>query len=214
MLYDVHVELRHGDAIVESVDRPLAIRMFRAQGRSLMFSGRRWVLRGVRRCKSPDSPITAWRDAGAAMLVETPNYTRATEAARLGVPLVVKIRETILADVELQLRRFAHWPEVVVVAIGAAADLPDDIGRSVNSILLAAHCSAESAPAALPGWASVMLCESTDAAELARAVTGRDYPVIAMRPLEPSTDIAAARAACDKLQADLAPQADLAGYIV
>ena len=214
MLYEVRVELRRGDEVVATVERPLAIRMFGPRGRDLNFSGRRWVLRGVRRDTAPDAPITAWREAGAAMLVEVLDDDLAAEAARIGIPLVVSIRETTPEGVTAELRRLARLPAVIMAAIDATAALPDDIGVAAIDIRLAAHCQAENSPPALPRWANVLLCESEDAAAMVDAVADRDIPVIAFRPAGQLMEIAKARAACDALQRDLAPQADLAGYIV
>ncbi|MCE9557129.1 MAG: hypothetical protein K8T91_27595 [Planctomycetes bacterium] len=214
MLYDVRVELRRGDTVIATAQRPLAIRKFEPRGCDLNLSGKRWVLRGVRRKIVPHGPLTSWREAGAAMLLTDLDEALATEAARLGVPLVAMIGGTTRDEIAAELRRLARCPAVLLAAIEAGANLPDDIGLAAIDIRLAAYSRAENAPAVLPAWANLLLCESVDAIAIGRAVAGREYPVIALCPRSEVSDIAAARAACDLLQRDLAPFADLAGYIV
>jgi hypothetical protein len=214
MLYDVRVELRRDGELVDLVERPLAIRALVPRGRDLFLGAKRWVIRGARQSAAPDSPLSAWCEAGAAMLVDNLDEKLADEAARLGVPLVAMIRAKSTDSVTAELQRLARFPAVIIAAIDAAADLPGDIGLAAIDIRRAAYCRAEAVPPALPVWACMLLCESADAGAIARAAAGRDYPVIALRPIGQAVDIAIARAACDKLQADLAPQVDLAGYIV
>lgn len=45
--YQVQVELRRGKAVIDTVERELAIRNFGPRGKSLFLEGKRWVLRGV-----------------------------------------------------------------------------------------------------------------------------------------------------------------------
>lgn len=214
MLYDVRVELRLGGDVVATAQRPLAIRKLEPRGRDLNLSGKRWVLRGVRRSNVPHEPLGAWREAGAAMLLTDLDEALASDAARLGVPLVALIRETTNDEIAAQLRRLARCPAVILAAIDAGADLPDDIGLTAIDIRLAAYSLAEHTPAVLPVWANLLLCESEDITVLGRSVAERNHPVIALCPAKHAPNIATARAACDALQRDLAPLADLAGYIV
>lgn len=214
MLYEVQVELRQDDRVISRTNRPLAIRMFGPRGRDFNLAGKRWVLRGVRRSLLPDAPLAAWRETGAAMLVAAPDDTLADEAARLGVPLVALVRAESINDLRAELSRLARFPSVVIAVIDAAAELPSDVPLTAPNILLAASCRDEDAPSPLPPWANVLLCESTDAVKLARAASGRPFPVIALRPEEGTADLATARRTCDILQRDLASHVDLAGYAV
>ena len=213
MLYEVRVELRREGDVVAAVQRPLAIRKFEPRGRDLNLSGKRWVLRGARRSNVAPGPLSSWHEAGAAMLLSDFDEALASDAARLGVPLVALTRGTTREVIAAELRCLACSPAVVIAAIDAGADLPDDIGLAAIDIRLAAHSPAQRVPDTLPRWASLLLCESDDAVAIGRAATDREFPVIALRPAEHAPDIATARAACDALQRDLAPLADLAGYI-
>jgi len=214
MLYDVYVELRQDGNLVATAQRPLAIRMFGPRGRDLNLAGKRWVLRGVRQGLAPAAPLSAWRETGAAMLLAELDEALALEAARQGVPLVAMVRKTTTAEVAAELRRLARCPAVMAAAINAAAPLPSDVGLAAIDIRLAAYCHAGDAPGQLPRWANMLLCESSDAAAIGRVANGHPYPVIALRPEDHAANLVAARRACDVLQRDLAPNADLAGYVV
>jgi hypothetical protein len=66
----------------------------------------------------------------------------------------------------------------------------------------------------LPPWAQAIVCEVADPAEFGRRIQSLECPVIALRRLETSLSLPEARTACDRLQRDLAPHGDFAGYLV
>lgn len=58
------------------------------------------------------------------------------------------------------------------------------------------------------------MLEGDDAKDLAQHARKLRTPVLAYRPLHEAADLAAARAACDTLQRDLAGRGNFAGYVV
>ena len=60
----------------------------------------------------------------------------------------------------------------------------------------------------------IAVVEVNDAARFAEKVRGVALPVVVFRPLERQCSVDEARAACDRLQRDLAPLGQYAGYIV
>jgi hypothetical protein len=95
----------------------------------------------------------------------------------------------------------------VVLAAGAAVE--PTIRGAARNLLFAAKFAANE-PIIPPPWAQVLMCDAN--AENGLQIGACRLPILACR--RASADIGAARAACDRLQYDLAPMGDFAGYLV
>jgi hypothetical protein len=213
------------------------IRRLSVQGDHLVFDHKHWVLRGAKaeaRDEIEMSEITlghsargegsgslstagqrfslaAWHETPLAAAVDHPPDRFCELASRLGVLLVARVAGD--GDLGAELRRLARWP-AVGIAILAAAPSDDDPRRHARNLLLSQSVSAEAAiePAA---WAQLLFCEVADAAGFARKVAGCRLPIVAVRPSEVGLSPVEARAACDRLQRDLAAEGlQMAGYLV
>lgn len=211
-LYRVEAELRRGDEVLAAADRWLGIRPLGARDRRLFFQARPWVARGVRRDEVPNATLSAWRASAAAMYVADPLDELCQEASRVGVMLLAGLSAGT-ADPAAAVRRLGRWPSVAMAVLESGAPLPATIRLLAPNLLLAQHVGpgAALAPAA---WAHVVVCEDGDAAMLARRAAHCPLPVIAQRNAGRQTDLADARAHCDRLQRDLAGRGDFAGYLV
>lgn len=148
-----------------------------------------------------------------AMLVTRPDDAFCEEAGRIGGALVVDLRGQI-SNWTTALRRFAWFPAVMLVLVDDDAPSPLD---GVGSSLVAANViDAESGPDRLARqpWVSVLAVELEPDQRPPAWVAVCGKPVIAIRRGVSYADFHEARAACDRLQADLAPEFNLAGYFV
>lgn len=211
-LYRVNVELRRSGRVLETAERLLGIRMFGPRGRSLFLEGQRWVLRGVVQDEVMEDELTAWREASAAMIVSRSDETLCRDAARLGVMLVVSVTGS-RDEVICELRRLAQSAAVAIAVVENTRDADEQLRYVAPNVLLAQHFPAAS-PVVPASWADVLICEVSQIDEFARRVADCKVPVIALRRLGGRDRLSDARAACDRLQRDLAPVGDFAGYVV
>ena len=112
----------------------------------------------------------------------------------------------------VRLRQLAWHPSVLAVLADDAAELAD----APPSLVLGCAVTA-TLPAAgdvIPKWAHVIAVELSAGERPPARLAHCGKPVIAVRRGASYADVHEARAACDRLQADLAPQFDLAGYFV
>lgn len=209
-LYDVTVELRRGSAVVETATRTIGLRPLAVAGRNLVFGGKTWVLRAIRSEAPSEAILRQCREHAAALLApaESLDEKRLTQASEQGVLVIAEIAG---GSAEAELSRLSRY---AAVAIGV---LPPGCGavRSAapGNILLAHHLvQGQSEPP--PDDARLVLGKVTDAATFADWGRTLTRPVIAFRPLPLLVEIATARAECDRLQRDLAPYGQFAGYIV
>ena len=206
--YRAELRLERAGQVVARAERTVGIRPLGARGRDLLFDGHRWVLRGVLADEVSASELAEWHDAPAVMVVRGVDEALLTAATRVGVLVVVDL-ETTEADV---VRRLARWPAVglVVLPRGCSAD----VARASGNLLLGERFAAGEAvePAA---WADVVLVEvGASLPDFAARIAHCDKPALAVRPAGRLASVGAGRAACDRLQADLASHGEPAGYIV
>lgn len=209
-LYRIQVAIQEGPRTIASYVRELAFRRLGTVGRDLRLEGKRWVLRGVATSSSDAQNPGDWRTAEASLWTADLNDAVGSATARDGVLVVADVRHANNA-VE-QLRDLAHWPSVAVVVLDrnvAGAGLQQ---VAPNVILAQAFEVGERIE--LASWAQLAVCFVGDIAEFARRIQGLALPLIACRPLPEPVGVVDARAACDRLQRDLARHCDLAGYIV
>ena len=130
-------------------------------------------------------------------------------ASELGVPLVVDLRGYD-GDITAKLLSCAWHPAVALVlfdtSLASAFYQPRAvrIARIVDQV----ECLDEAS------WANVIAIEIDETESPPDWAATCEKPVIAIRRSGDYADLANARRQCDRLQADLAPQFDLAGYIV
>ncbi|MAT70172.1 MAG: hypothetical protein CMJ58_11700 [Planctomycetaceae bacterium] len=201
-----------------------AFRRWYAVGAAFQLSGKRTVLRGAAVSsafarESEDAIaelLQTARDTESALVVPRPPLAFCEQASREGVALVVDLRSDSEAVAHTVPTNLIHCGAVFAAIVTAAQldDTVDQLRRNGVSIVLT--CSVADDP---PGAEALARCDALAVelqadeappawlAELSR-------PVFAIRRGAAAPTMAAARAAADQLQADLAPQFDLAGYFV
>jgi hypothetical protein len=198
--YQADVELLDGDRAVARASRIFGIRRLGAAGRTLMFEGKSWVLRGMMADELPRTDLAGWHEADAAMVVRNPNDAVCDAASRVGVLLVAELGTNEVP----QIVRLRRWPAVGIVVVTGPAD-HDLRGEGHNAIL--AQRLPAGGPAPAP-WAQAALVEAGAGFE------NLQVPRIALRPAGQLETVEEGRRRCDLLQRDLAQLGQFAGYIV
>jgi hypothetical protein len=214
--YKVNIEvLQHGE-VIHHEERLLGIRPLGARGKSFYLDSRRWVLRGGFSNAMQAKELADWRDAELAPVVsysEDAEYLAA--ASELGVLLVGHLvgesEETLP-----RLERLGHWPAVGMVLIDTPIDEAALLAQWPHNLLLGQRLRVDETmqefqPAA---WADFVVGDVMDPALFAAQTKAVELPVIACRQIGSERNVGAVRTACERLQQDLAPYGDFAGYLV
>ena len=209
MLYDVELELELADGTTAAWRHTLGLRRWEIDGRRLFWERRRIVLRGIvaEDCTSEILPAAA--EAEVALVVRDPDESFMQRASDLGVPLMADLRG-YSGDLTPKLLSYAWQPSVALVLV-------DDRVASAHYKPHAVKIGCVFSPAygfAAADWADVIVIELHETERPPAWAATCAKPVIAIRRGEAYAELAEARRGCDRLQAVLAPQFDLAGYFV
>lgn len=213
-LYRATVEVRRGDEVVAKYEQDFGIRPLGVRGKRLVFDGKTWVPRAVRRdVVVGEAPLELWRETATVMVVDDPSDEICREASEIGVILFAKI--SVGVDAATTCRRLGRFAAVAMVLLQSShGDVPTDVTRNIIPAQLLEKRSA-----------IMNLRSSTRVAVFLHPADGspgffgeleiddRFLPGIVQRNATPR-GLIEARAACDTLQADLASEGDIAGYIV
>jgi hypothetical protein len=200
-IYDVSVKLVDDrkavwkDAQLQVGFCPLSI-----QGRFFHWEGKPWILRGISAASVTEHlPITAWKGYGTAFL-ENPTDEVLQTASSQGV--------IVFADLSKRLILSSLYPAAAFVRL----PVRESYCSPPNSLLsLDIHSTRDIA--VLPD-AHFVHAHIIDGVTQIRELAELKAPVVVHRPLPWRVSVEEARAACDKLQADLAPYGQFAGYVV
>jgi hypothetical protein len=209
MVYRAHIELQHAGRTVARAERLLGIKPLGVRGSQIVCEGKNLVLRAVRWDHVPPTPLSVWREQAAAIDIDEPNDAWLEEASQAGVWVIARIQRP---DGELSavVRRLARWPAVAMIALGSATGmrLSHPTGNCILAqIVPAAGLSTSEA------WCQAVIASAEQAGEPAAATGLGSRPVLVERDSQ-FDNLAAARRACDLLQAELADRGQFAGYIV
>ncbi|MFN0020137.1 MAG: hypothetical protein ACKVP0_17900 [Pirellulaceae bacterium] len=209
-IYDVTVELRRGQDIIASEVRQIGFKPLGISGRFFTWEGKPWVMRGIKQVNSTiETDIFAWRDQGA-VLVGVPSSDELRLASEKGI-LVYCMLAADADRLKSELRRVSYHP--AVFAFGTC--YPDRgsglKGVAPNVLLFFYGIVDQEYP--LPHWASFGHIAAGEPQETAEVALQTAEPIV-LSKFHAKSSLSEARAAADKLQADLAPYGQFAGYIV
>lgn len=215
-LYRATVEVRRGAEVLATYEQDFGIRPLGVIGRRLVYCGKTWVPRAVRRSVVVgEAPLEHWRETATVMVVDDPDEDLCREASEVGVLLfaTLGVSSIPLRDRIRRLRRYAAVAMVIVEAFGPSeADFTPDDARNV---VLAQAIDVE--PGVHMIWPEarclVIDCGRRGEENAATGVANEAIPCLVQRNTDLGT-LMELRAACDRLQADLAGKCDPAGYIV
>lgn len=215
-LYDLHMRVRDSRGTIRELDRSLGLRRLVAHGRNLRLGGERIVLRGASCEQLEASRLVESRAAGTAIVTRYPNDELYDAAAHMGVFLVADTTVN-LGNLVSVFRDLSWQPAVALVLLDRDQIVEEHalVSRRMNLLLAQRIRTGETA-----GISDIAAAADVIAVELAEGERPPEWvprlvkPVIAIRRGRAYADFHEARAACDRLQAELAPEFDLAGYFV
>ncbi len=215
-LYDLRLRSQDAQETVRELDRSLGLRRLLAHGRDLRLNGERIVLRGACCEQLESSRLAEARAAETAILTRFPNDELYDAAATTGVFLVADVAEDS-GDLLSTFRELSWQPAVALVLLNRDQIAEDHAraGRRMNLLLAQRIRLGETAKESdVAAAADVIAVELDDRDRRPAWMARATKPVIAIRRAEVYADLYEARAACDRLQAELAPEFNLAGYFV
>jgi hypothetical protein len=210
-LYHLIGNINHADGSTTSLDRMIGFRRLRPERASLRLEGERVVFRGAAEATFGIDGLDEARSAGAMLIVSDLNEDFCQAADRTGVGLIADLRNDA-GSIGAKLRRLAWRPSVMVVILDVeAASAGREAGLLVANTVRA---TAEPSPADSRLAPNLFVVELSPGERPPAWAALSRRPVIAVRRGAAYADLQGARAACDQLQADLAPEFNLAGYFV
>jgi hypothetical protein len=209
-LYELELRWQDAEGGDHSFKRLVGLRRLSPRRNSLYWDSRRVVLRGMRVPMVTADLIAAARAADVTLLTP-PTDEQCALADRFGTPLIADLRDAdSTAD---HLARLVEHPSVAMVLVNDRQLFPSEIEQlplgGIYAVAVDAPCATPLAP-----WSNVIVVELQPGDRPHAALAHCAKPVIAIRRGESYADFAAARAACDRLQTELSPEFNLAGYFV
>jgi hypothetical protein len=211
-LYTLIVELQMADGTEMTVSHPLALRRWCADGPNLRLERKRVVLRGAEMRRPEAGVLPTAHGVETALLVRQPDLAFCREANRQGVAIIADFR-SMSGDALSALRACAWQPSVMMALVDDAAG--EKLGRLAAPLLAAVVRRTDNDTAAVDRpWADVIAVEVAVDERPPAWLATCGKPVVAIRRGATYAAVYGARAACDRLQGDLAPEFNLAGYFV
>jgi hypothetical protein len=213
LLYRLDMQLRSTAGETHAFSRLVGIRRWSVDRTALWLDGRRTVLRGVYAGPHDltEKQLVEAHAEQLTLIAHQPDAAFCEAASRIGVALVTDLRGLGQpAAVTRELVRASHWPAVLMALVEVsqvAGDQPLPAGLMMVHPLDTSN--GEMAP-----WSDGVLVATDAPHALPDWLAEVDKPVLALRRGPPDMCLATVRQACDRLQADLAPRFDLAGYFV
>jgi hypothetical protein len=200
------------DSRETKIDAMVGLRRWACDGASFRLNRKRVVLRGAAAPQTGESTLGIARASEAVLIVRDPPDAFCREASRHGVALIADLRGCA-AKTPARLKLLAWHPSVLVALVDDR-----DWSCSILSPIVPASCvvkaTSDAATSADRPWARALTVELHAGERPPAWLAESGKPVIAIRRGVSYADFHEARAACDQLQADLAPEFDLAGYFV
>jgi hypothetical protein len=215
-LYDLRWRTQDAHGTIRELDRSLGLRRLTAHGRDLRQNGERIVLRGACCEHLEPSRLAEARAAETAILTQYPNDELYDAAANMGVFLIADA--TAYSGDLLSLFRELSWQPAVALVLLNRDQIAEDQTRAVRrmSLLLAQRIRGDdrTVEADIAAEADVIAVELAEGDRPPAWLARVTKPVIAIRRGRVYAELHEARVACDRLQAELAPEFNLAGYFV
>jgi hypothetical protein len=216
-LYRAVIEVQREGEVIASCERAFGIRRLGVRGRWLHFDGKRHILRGVSQSGLMENEAEFARESWTTIVSSRPDERHCEFASRRGVLLIADLiashRNSTAKEIAIELRRLSRWPAVGFALLHTDQKLPADFHMTARNLLLAQYVTVNDTLISA-FWADLAFVELTDPAEFAHKTSGLNTAVVAVRQQINSPSIEQSRAECDRLQSDLAPFGDFAGYIV
>jgi Glycosyl hydrolases family 2 len=205
-LYQVQVELQ-GDPAASSVayqTTTFGFRRFGTRAQSLNLNGRRWVLRGIAADNQFTSDIAAYKELAITLVIQQVDVSLLTLASQQGWPILVDASHNI----QLHWSTVWEWAQFPCVLAIVLPTWHESWPPIPNLVRVQRLHPGESAAA----WADVVLLDITEP-HTSVDFSRYSQPIIAWQRVD-CPSLLAAREAIDLLQASLAGNGPMAGYVV
>ena len=208
-LYDLEVEVALADGTKAAWQHTVGLRRWDVDGRHLFRERRRVVLRGAVVAKLSSDNLSEATEAEVALMLSSPSESLLQHACQLGVPLVIDLRGAT-GDLSPRLLNYTWQPAVALILLDASVSQTHY--KPQGTIL---GCVVQSGDVEVDyHWVDVFAVQLSKDQLPPAWIADCGKPVIAIRDDAAYANFKEARRGCDRLQAELAPQFDLAGYFV
>lgn len=208
-------ELRRVDAASDGRVHTLGLRNLSVHGPNLRLGGKRVVLRGAATLMLSDQETQEAHAAEAAIVLRSVDDATLVAASRRGVFTLVDA--TAIAGALAHVIARLSWRPAAAVVLLRGDQLEGVSARGMECPLLVAQrfdSSNVTDTDAIAADCNVAVAIVERGKRPPRWMSTCGRPVVAVRRGATYADFVEARAGCDRLQADLAPEFDLAGYFV
>ena len=208
----LHMQLEDGQKIEQTTQ--IGLTRWESHWRNLRLETQRIVLRGAGTTCPTAETLQSAREARTALLIKEMNQATCDAADALGVVLCLDLRDS--DDFDYSALADIHFSPSIFLALVSSEQRDDQkICDLLPSHCLIAQClSTESTIEESLDAGPVLAFDLKPGERPPAWVPMASRPVIGIRRGEEYTDLSQARAACDRLQAELAPEFNLAGYFV
>lgn len=208
--YRVQIEVRRHGKLMETLERTLGLRTLGPDGGNLRFEGERWVLRGVSIDDVRPAQVAELHKQFAALVTRSRDEAVLAAASSQGVLVAARLVDAFTKiDVTNALRQLTRWPAVAFVVLESDAIDASSAKQIAPNLLIGRRATPEEF-----AGADFVVCPANELQHFKEAASTLTVPILALRCMSPPQSIAEARAGCDRLQRDLVPLGDFAGYIV
>lgn len=216
-LYELKLQTTTHAGETQEHTATLGFKQWYTDGTSWNLQGKRFVLRGAQSLGDAPSELPQAREAETSLIVPPPNETTLRSADLNGTSLIIDLRNDH-GNYHDQISRFSWSPAIMAVIVSPEqltlkANPPSTHSTSIPVGLAVNAQTTQAEHLENPTFDFYAVQLNTDEHPPTWLLEA-DKPVIAIRNGVDYADFSAARTACDRLQAELAPKFDLAGYFV
>jgi hypothetical protein len=219
--YRLKLELTRDNSVLARAERWLGLRPLSVRGRGLHFDGAGWVLRAVDQALLPGAELSQWRDESLALIVSAPDDELCERASQTGVLLVAELIGSA-THIIAELKRLSRHAAVGLAIVTSTEPLDASLRQAAGGIILIQRVGDASgaigfASAGLTNdypWRQALLVDASNPTLVEQVAAGSQLPLLVERTTAPCATLAAARRACDTLQADTAGHGTFAGYVI
>ena len=179
----------------------------------LRLLGRRTVLRGldVGSAGLSQEQITRAHETQLTLIVHQPDEACCEAASRIGAGLIADLRGIGEWPVmSSHLARIRRWPSILMAIVDTTQVAAENQFTTGVPIFQPLNSTCRE----IASWANGGLIELNESNPLPAQYAKIEKPLLAIRRNQQTLELTTVRQACDRLQSDLAPQLDLAGYFV